>query len=94
MKRGGKGNGPMRNKYPGTCYQCGEPVQKGEGHYQRFRANWLLHHAGCAIYFRNKPEQHVSELTGPQRKVWRKTRQQHDRKGLPADANPQDAPIQ
>lgn len=44
----------MRNRYPGTCYQCGGVVKAGEGHFQRFRGEWLVHHAGCAIKHRNE----------------------------------------
>ena len=39
----------MRNKFPGTCYQCGKLVKKGEGHFQRHHGSWIIHHAFCAI---------------------------------------------
>ena len=43
----------MRNRYPGTCYRCGQPVAKGAGHFEKVRgsrpARWLTKHAECAI---------------------------------------------
>lgn len=44
----------MRNKYSGPCYQCGEVVAAGDGHFQRNVWGWLVHHAKCAIKFRNE----------------------------------------
>lgn len=43
----------MRNRYPGTCFRCGEPVAKGKGHFQRTRdGRWLTQHAECAVKYR------------------------------------------
>lgn len=42
----------MRNKYKGTCYQCGQEVEAGAGHFQRYKGSWRVHHAKCAITFR------------------------------------------
>lgn len=57
----------MRNKYPGICYRCGEPVAVGEGHFeenlhklvgskQLFPVldgpKWITQHAECAIKYR------------------------------------------
>lgn len=42
----------MRNKYGGTCYQCGQWVEAGAGHFQRYKGGWRVHHAKCAITFR------------------------------------------
>ena len=53
----------MINKYPGTCYRCGEPVAAGQGRltfenlpYLRWPGTrgpmTLLEHPSCAIKFR------------------------------------------
>ena len=54
----------MRNKYPGTCYRCGERVEAGEGHFERITHShrrkwnapklrgWYVQHADCAIKYR------------------------------------------
>lgn len=44
----------MRNKFPGTCYRCGEVVEKGTGHFEKNPSGgrWLLQHAECAIFYR------------------------------------------
>lgn len=42
----------MRNKFGGTCYQCGQWVEAGAGHFQRYKGGWRVHHAKCAITFR------------------------------------------
>jgi hypothetical protein len=55
----------MRNRFPGTCYRCGERVEPNEGHFERVGnrqldklgesirgKKWLLQHANCAIVFR------------------------------------------
>ena len=39
----------MRNKYPGICYRCGKPVEKGEGHFERHNGGWRTQHAECCI---------------------------------------------
>ena len=45
----------MRNRYPGTCYRCGEPVAAGEGHFERNGRAWRTQHADCAIRWSGKP---------------------------------------
>ena len=55
----------MRNKFKGTCYRCGKPVEAGAGHFERFGSaerklhpnapftvKWLTQHADCAIEHR------------------------------------------
>ena len=42
----------MRNRHPGPCYRCGEIVEAGEGHFERFRGGWRTQHASCAIKHR------------------------------------------
>jgi len=44
----------MRNRFPGTCYRCGETVPAGEGHFEKtpFTRFWRVQHTGCAIKFR------------------------------------------
>ena len=46
----------MRNRYPGTCYRCGEHVPAGDGHFERFRSAWRVQHATCAIEHRGTPD--------------------------------------
>ena len=47
-----------RNKFPGTCYRCGQWVEPGSGHYERakgvqkLKGLWVLQHAECAIKYR------------------------------------------
>lgn len=45
----------MRNRYPGTCYRCGQHVAAGEGHFERCGGGWRTQHADCAIRWRGKP---------------------------------------
>lgn len=44
----------MRNRFPGTCYRCGEPVEAGDGHFEKKRRpfGWRTQHATCAIAYR------------------------------------------
>ncbi len=42
----------MRNKYPGICYRCGNPVKAGDGHFERYKSGWRTQHAECAIQAR------------------------------------------
>jgi hypothetical protein len=42
----------VRNKYPGKCYRCGQPVGPGDGHFERYNKGWRVQHAGCAISHR------------------------------------------
>ncbi len=44
----------MRNKYPGFCYRCGEPVKVGDGHFERHNGGWRTQHASCAIKAREE----------------------------------------
>lgn len=46
----------MRNRYPGTCYRCGDHVAAGDGHFERFRGAWRTQHATCAIEMRGTPD--------------------------------------
>ena len=46
----------MRNRYPGTCYRCGERVEVGEGHFEKHGRGWRTQHAECAIMYRGKPD--------------------------------------
>lgn len=46
----------MRNRFPGTCYRCGERVEIGAGHFERFQEGWRTQHAGCAIKHRGVPD--------------------------------------
>ena len=39
----------MRNKYPGICYSCGKKVEKGQGHFERYRGGWRVKYVKCAI---------------------------------------------
>ncbi|OSN39522.1 hypothetical protein BV325_01669 [Pseudomonas syringae pv. actinidiae] len=39
----------MRNKYPGICYRCDQPVAVGAGHFHKRNGKWVTHHAECAI---------------------------------------------
>ena len=38
-----------RNKYPGICYRCGKLVEKGAGHFERYKYGWRTQHADCCI---------------------------------------------
>ena len=42
-----------RNRYPGTCYCCGEYVPTGFGHFERYRGHWRIK---CVIERRNHIE--------------------------------------
>lgn len=42
----------MRNRYAGTCYRCGETVEPGAGHFERYQGRWRTQHANCAIKYR------------------------------------------
>lgn len=53
----------MRNKFPGTCYRCGEHVPAGDGHFERFKGSFRVQHATCAIQHRGTPD--------PDRDAWR-----------------------
>jgi len=46
----------MRNKYPGTCYRCGDRVEVGDGHFERLGSAWRTQHAACAIEHRGTPD--------------------------------------
>ena len=43
----------MRNKFEAFCYQCGVLVKKGDGHFQRAGQGWRVHHAACAVKYRD-----------------------------------------
>jgi len=42
----------VRNKFPGICYRCFQPVPAGSGHFERYRGGWITQHADCAIRYR------------------------------------------
>ena len=46
VKRGGR-NG-ARNRYPGTCYCCGNWVPTGFGHFERHNGGWRIKCVKCA----------------------------------------------
>lgn len=39
----------MRNKFGGVCYRCNTYVEKGAGHFERYKGGWRTQHAQCAI---------------------------------------------
>ena len=51
----------MRNRYPGTCYRCQQPVAVNAGHFERHGHGWRTQHAECAIIWRGKPQPTVEE---------------------------------
>lgn len=46
----------MKNRFPGTCYRCSGPVEKGAGHFERHLGGWRLQHAECAIKARDEKQ--------------------------------------
>jgi len=54
----------VRNRYPGPCYRCGENVEAGAGHFERFGRIWRVQHAECAIKFRGTPDPERQRLIG------------------------------
>ena len=66
----------MRNKFPGTCYRCGETVSAEAGHFERISNSqrrkwnaprlhgWLTQHIRCAIRFRGTNTHHVYAPAG------------------------------
>jgi len=42
----------MRNRFPATCYRCGEQVGVQQGHFERYKGGWRTQHATCAITWR------------------------------------------
>lgn len=52
----------MRNRFPGTCYRCNQPVAAGEGHFERFGRTWRVQHATCAIEHRGTPDPERQKL--------------------------------
>ena len=49
----------MKNKHPGKCYRCGQPVGPGDGHVERYGHGWRVQHAGCAITYRGTDKHHL-----------------------------------
>lgn len=48
----------MRNKYPGKCYVCGKWVEKGQGHFERYKGSWRVQ---CFIHPIVKRQQEATE---------------------------------
>lgn len=66
----------MRNKYAGTCYRCGQTVEPGLGHFERWPGHgWRTQHADCALWFRGRPVVHVVQLTEVERAQFNKFRE-------------------
>ena len=57
----------MRNRFPGTCYECHKHVAKGDGHFERIRGpryglpRWRVKCAACAIANHVRREQAISK---------------------------------
>jgi hypothetical protein len=55
----------VRNRYPGTCYRCGKPVEKGAGHFERVPNShpvlWRTLHVECV--FDQRAEKQVARET-------------------------------
>lgn len=57
-----------RNRYPGTCYRCGQRVEPGDGHFERVpEGGWRVQHAGCAIRWRGTKRHYLDDPDLPQR---------------------------
>lgn len=52
----------MRNKYRGICYHCGQMVEIGLGHFERYRGGWRTIHANCVFQQRKEKEEHTHEI--------------------------------
>jgi hypothetical protein len=37
----------MRNKYPGPCRECSQPVASGEGYFERHAGSWRVRCIPC-----------------------------------------------
>ena len=46
----------MRNRFSGICYRCFEVVDKGDGHFEKYKGKWLVQHYFCAIKYRGLPK--------------------------------------
>ena len=44
----------MRNKFPGRCYRCGNMVEIGQGHFEKYSGGWRTQHATCCIEARTE----------------------------------------
>ncbi len=49
----------MRNRYPGPCYRCGNTVEKGDGHFERYNGRWRVIHETCVREQRVEKGQYV-----------------------------------
>lgn len=81
----------MRNRYPGTCYRCGERVEAGDGHFERFRGGWRTQHAACAIEHRGTPD---PARTAETRERWERNAKLTGRRGQRARKNLRDLQAQ
>ena len=52
----------MRNKYPGKCYRCHNPVAPGDGHFERYHGGWRVQHASCAVIGREVKNERQRQL--------------------------------
>jgi len=50
----------MRNKYTGKCYVCGKLVEKGQGHFERYKGGWRVQ---CACHPIEKRQQKIQQKT-------------------------------
>jgi hypothetical protein len=46
----------LRNRYPGQCYYCKTKVEKGAGHFERYKGGWRTIHAECVLKQRIEKE--------------------------------------
>lgn len=51
----------MRNKYPGKCYRCGQPVGPGDGYFERYAYGWRVQHEGCAVTYRGTDQHYLKK---------------------------------
>jgi hypothetical protein len=61
----------MRNRYPGVCYRCGERVEVGDGHFERYAGGWRTQHVKCCFEFRRKNKLLTAEYAASPEKLSR-----------------------
>lgn len=52
----------MRNKYGGTCYECGHYVEPGKGHFERHRGGWRVKHVSCTLIKRDGRNPRIAKI--------------------------------